>query len=128
MGAMMALKAVMAVQAVVLLAYGLPYFLLPRWTAAITQQPLPPETYILRALGLAFVVLGLLELRILGDLDRHRDLTIFYVLLPAVYCVTIVAQAFVRGFHGALWYWWLNGIVTGVFAVAVYAAGWEAKA
>ena len=125
---MTALKAVMTIQAIVLLVYGLPYFLLPRWTTAITQQPPLPENYILRAFGIALVVLGLLELRILGDLDRYRNLTILYALLPALYVVTIVAQAFVRGFHGALWYWWLNGIVTGVFAVAVYVAGRKAKA
>ena len=45
---------------------------------------------------------------------------ILYALLPAIYFVTIVAQAFVRGFNGALWYWWLNGVVTGVFAVLVF--------
>ncbi len=125
---MTALRAVMTIQAIVLLVYGLPYFLLPRWTTAITQQSPLPENYILRAFGIALVVLGLLELRILGDLDRYRNLTILYALLPALYVVTIVAQAFVRGFHGALWYWWLNGIVTGVFAVAVYAAGRKVKA
>jgi uncharacterized protein YjeT (DUF2065 family) len=119
----MTLKTVMTVQAVVLLVYGLPYLLLPKWTTAITQQAPLPENYILRAFGIALVVLGVLGFRILGDLDRYRSLTIFYALLPALYFVTIVAQAFVRGFNGALWYWWLNGVVTGVFAVAVYVAG-----
>ena len=117
---MTALRAVMTIQAIVLLVYGLPYFLLPRWTTAITQQATLPENYFLRAFGIPLVVLGLLELRIVGDLDRYRSLVILYALLPAIYFVTIVAQAFVRGFNGALWYWWLNGVVTGVFAVLVF--------
>ncbi len=30
--------------------------------------------------------------------------------------------------NGALWYWWLNGVVTGVFAVAVFVTGRKAHA
>ena len=124
---MAALKAVMTLQAIILLAYGLPYVLAPKWTTAITQQLPLPENYILRAFGIAFAGLGLLELRIVGDLDRYRGLVIVYALLPAVYFVTIVAQAFVRGFNGALRYWWLNGVVSGVFAVAVLVARRKAR-
>ncbi len=124
---MTTLKVVMTIQAIIQLVYGLPYLLVPKWTSAFTQQPPLPENYILRAFGIALVVLGLLELRIVGDLPRYRSLTILYALLPAIYFVTIVAQAFVRGFNGAAWYWWLNGVVTGVFAIAVYAAGRKAQ-
>ncbi len=125
---MKALKAVMTVQAIVLLVYGLPYLFVPKWTTALTQQAPLPENYILRAFGIALVVLAILELRMLGDLERYRSLTIFYALLSALYCVTIVLQAFVRGFNGAAWYWWLNGVVTAVFAVAVFVAGRRAQA
>ncbi len=124
---MTALKAVMTIQAIILFVYGLPYLLVPKWTTAATQQLPLPENYILRAFGIALVILGLLALRIVRDLPRYRSLTILYALLPAVYFVTIVAQAFVRGFNGAAWYWWLNGVVTGVLAIAVYAAGRKAQ-
>jgi uncharacterized protein YjeT (DUF2065 family) len=125
---MSALRAVMTVQAIVLFVYGLPYLLAPKWTTTITQQLPLPENYILRAFGIPLVVLGLVELRIARDLERYRSLVILYALLPAIYFVTIVAQAFVRGFNGALWYWWLNGVVTGVFAVAVFVTGRKAHA
>ncbi len=119
---MKALKMVMTIQAVVLFVYGLPYLLAPKWMTTITQQAPLAENYFLRGFGIAFVVLGLLALKILGDLERYRSLTIFYALLPGLYFVTIVLQAFVRGFNGAAWYWWLNGVVTAVFAIAVFAS------
>jgi len=125
---MKALKAVMTVQAIVLLVYGLPYLFVPKWTTALTQQMPMPENYFLRAFGIPLVVFGLLELRMLGDLERYRSLTILYALLPGLYCVTIVLQAFIRGFNGAAWYWWLNGVVTAVFAVAVFVSGRRAQA
>ncbi len=115
------LKGVMTVQAVVLLVYGIPYLLVPKYTTALTQQLPLPENYMLRALGIAFVVLAYLELRIASDLDRHRDLALAYVLLPALILVTILLQALVRGFNGAPWFWMLNGAVSGIFTVAVFA-------
>ena len=121
------LQTVMTIQAIVLFVYGLPYLLAPKWTTAITQQAMLAENYFLRAFGIPLVVLGLLELRIVRDLERYRALAILYALLPAIYFVTIVAQAFVRGFNGALWYWWLNGVVTSVFAIAVFAARRKAR-
>ena len=125
---MKALKTVLTIQAIVTFVYGLPYLLAPKWTTAITQQAPLAENYFLRGFGIAFVVLGLLELRILGDLERYRSLTIFYALLPALYFVTIVLQAFIRGFNGAAWYWYVNGVVTAVFAIAVFATGRRARA
>ena len=62
-----------------------------------------------------------MELQVVRDLERHRALTLFYALLPTLYFVTIVLQAFVRGFNGAIWFWWVNGIVTAAFAVALFA-------
>ncbi|PYM66048.1 MAG: hypothetical protein DME11_08285 [Candidatus Rokuibacteriota bacterium] len=124
---MTTLKTVMTIQAIILFVYGLPYLLVPRWTTAITQQATLPENYFLRAFGIPLVVLGLMELRIVGDLDRYRSLVILYALLPAIYFVTIVAQALVRGFNGALWYWWLNAVVTGLFAILVFVTGRKAR-
>jgi uncharacterized protein YjeT (DUF2065 family) len=125
---MTALKTVMTIQAIILLVYGLPYLLAPKWATAITQQAPLPENYILRAFGIALVVLAIVELKIARDLDRYRGFSALYALLPALYFVTIVAQAFVRGFNGALWYWWLNAIVTGVFTIAVFVTGRRAHA
>ena len=125
---MKALKTVLTLQAIVSFVYGLPYLLAPKWMTEITQQAPLAENYFLRGFGIAFVVLGLLELRILGDLERYRSLTILYALLPALYFVTIVLQAFVRGFNGAAWYWYVNGVVTAVFAIAVFATGRRARA
>jgi hypothetical protein len=114
-----ALKAAMTVQAVILLVYGLPLLLVPRWWTRLTQQPPVPEMYVLRAIGISFVILAWLEFKVIGDLERYRDLTLMFGLLSLLFFVTIVGQAFWRGFNGALWYWWVNGIVTGVLAVAV---------
>jgi uncharacterized protein YjeT (DUF2065 family) len=119
---MKTLKIVMLAQAVVLLLYGLPYLLVPRWMTMVTQQLPLPENYILRALGIAFVVLAGLEIQIAADLARYRGLTPAYLALPALFLVTILAQAFVRGFNGAAWYWMVNGAVSGIFTVAVFAA------
>lgn len=116
------LKIVMAVQAVVLVLYGLPYLLVPKLATQVTQQLPLPENYVLRALGIAFIILALLEVLILRDLERNRSLVLPYALLSSLFFVTIVLQAFVRGFNGALWFWWLNGVVTGGFAVALFAA------
>ena len=125
---MKALKTVLTIQAILLFVYGLPYLLAPKWMTAITQQAPLAENYFLRGFGIAFVVLGLLELRILGDLERYRSLTILYALLSGLYFVTIVLQAFIRGFNGAAWYWYVNGVVTAVFAIAVFATGRRARA
>ena len=116
-----ALKGVMTAQAVVLLVYGLPYLLVPKWATAWTQQLPLPENYLLRAVGIGFVILAYLEFQIVRDLERYRGLTLAYALLSTLFFVTIVLQAFVRGFNGALWYWWVNGVITGAFAVALFA-------
>lgn len=118
---MSALKGVMTAQAIVLLVYGLPYLLVPKWATTLTQQLPLPENYVLRAVGIGFVILAYLEFQIVRDLERYRGLTLAYALLTTLFFVTIVLQAFVRGFNGALWFWWLNGIVTGAFAVALFA-------
>ena len=118
---MSALKWVMTAQAIVLLVYGLPYLLVPKWATTLTQQLPLPENYVLRAVGIGFVILAYLEFQIVRDLERYRGLTLAYALLSSLFFVTIVLQAFVRGFNGALWFWWLNGIVTGAFAVALFA-------
>ncbi|MEK7710038.1 MAG: hypothetical protein AAB324_04760, partial [candidate division NC10 bacterium] len=118
---MSALKWVMTAQAIVLLVYGLPYLLVPKWATTLTQQLPLPENYVLRAVGIGFVILAYLEFQIVRDLERYRGLTLAYALLTTLFFVTIVVQAFVRGFNGALWFWWLNGIVTGAFAVALFA-------
>jgi len=116
---MRALKTAMTVQAIVTLVYGLPTLLAPDWWTAVTQQPALPESYILRAVGISFVMLAWLEFRIIRDLERHRDLAVIYGLTSALFFVTIVVQALLRGFNGAHWYWWGNGIISGVLAVAV---------
>ena len=114
-------KGVMTAQAVVLLVYGLPYLLIPKWATTLTQQLPLPENYLLRAVGIGFVILAYLEFQIVSDLERYRGLTLAFALLPSLFFVTIVVQAFVRGFNGAPWFWWLNGIVTGAFAIALFA-------
>jgi uncharacterized protein YjeT (DUF2065 family) len=58
---MSALRTVMTVQGVVLLIYGLPMLLVPRYWTMLTQQAPLPENYILQAVGIAFVTLGYLE-------------------------------------------------------------------
>ena len=66
--------------------------------------------------------LAWLEFKVVGDLGRYRDLTLIYGLLSAVFFVTIVAQALWRGFNGAHWYCWGNGIISGALAIAVLTA------
>jgi hypothetical protein len=81
----------------------------------LTQQAPLPENYILRAVGIAFLILSYLELKIAGDLARYQGLVLAFAALPALFCVTIILQALQRGFAGqpalyrAAWYWWLNG-------------------
>ena len=122
------LKIVMTVQAVVLLIYALPMLLVPRlWTVLTRQSPLP-ENYILRAVGIAFLILSYLELTIAGDLERYQALVTTYAYLSGLFCLTIVVQALKRrvdgkpAFYGASWFWWLNGVVTAAFAIAVFVA------
>ena len=122
-----AFKTAMTVQAVILLLYGLPLLLVPRWWTEMTQQPPVPENYILRAIGIPFIILAWLEFKIVGDLGRYRDLTLIFGLLSALFFVTIVGQAFWRGFHGAPWYWWCNGIISGVLAIAVLGTRHKAR-
>ena len=123
------LKLVMTVQAVVLLVYALPMLLVPRYWTVLTQQAPLPENYLLRAVGIAFLILSYLELKIVGDLTRYRGLVLAFAALPALFCVTIILQALKRGFfdgqpafYGAAWYWWLNAVVTAGFAIAVVVA------
>ena len=122
------LRFVMTVQAVVLLVYALPMLLVPRYWTALTQQAPLPENFILRAVGIAFLVLSYLELKVVGDLPRSQGLVLAFAALPALFCVTIILQALKRGFdgqpafYGAAWYWWLNGVITAAFAIAVVVA------
>jgi hypothetical protein len=119
---MEALRAVMTAQAVVFAIYGLPYLLVPANTQAITGQPPVPETYILRVIGIAFVMLAWLEFQITADLPRYRRLTLTFAVISAFYFVTIALQLATTGFNGAAWYWWLNLVITAAFAIAVFAA------
>ncbi len=114
------LKVVMSVQAVVLLVYGIPYLLVPKYATTLTQQLPLPENYVLRALGIAFAVLAWMELQIARDLERYRGLTLAYAVLPGLILVTILLQAYVRGFNGAPWFWLLNAAVSGIFTIAVF--------
>jgi uncharacterized membrane protein YdcZ (DUF606 family) len=118
----------MTVQAVVLLIYALPMLLAPRsWTVLTRQSPLP-ENYILRAVGIALLIVSYLELKIVSDLERYQGLILAYAYLPGLFCLTIIVQVLKRrldgkpAFYGASGYWWLNGVVTAVFAIAVYMA------
>jgi len=81
-----------------------------------------PENYVLRAIGIAFVTVSYLEMKIASNLEQYRGLALAYVALPALFCATIILQAIRRGFVGAPWYWWLNGVITAVFAIAVFGA------
>ena len=71
---MSALKGVMTAQAIVLFVYGLPYLLVPKWATTLTQQLPLPENYLLRAVGIGFVILAYLEFQIVRDLERYRGL------------------------------------------------------
>ena len=122
------LKIVMTVQAVIFLIYALPMLVIPRaWTVLTRQAPLP-ENYLLRVVGIAFLILGYLELTIVGDLERYRGLTLAYAYLPGLLCLTILMQVLKRrldgkpAFYGGSVYWWLNGIGTAAFAIAVFVA------
>ncbi len=117
-----ALRVVMLVQSVVLAVYGLPYLLMPASTQVLTGQAPVPETYFLRVVGIAFIMLAWLEFQVAGDLARYRGLTLTYAILPASFFVTIAIQLATTGFTGALWYWWLNLAITAAFAVAMFAA------
>jgi hypothetical protein len=119
---MSALKTAITIQAIVTLVYGVPTLLAPEWWTNVTQQPALPESYILRAVGVAFVFLAWLEFKVVGDLERYWDLTLIFGLTSALYFVTIVAQALWRGFNGAQWYWWANAVVSGGLAIAVLTA------
>jgi hypothetical protein len=110
------------VQSVVLVVYGLPYLLVPARAQVLTGQAPVPETYFLRVVGIAFIMLAWLEFQVAGDLVRYRGLTLAYAVLPAFFFVTVALQLATTGFAGALWYWWLNLAVTAVFAVAMFVA------
>ena len=117
-----ALSAVVTVQAIVFVIYGLPYLLFPAYATMLTQQMPLPENYTLRALGIAFVMLGYLEFQVARDLERHRSLAMTFGLTSALFFITIALQLMLTGFNGALWYWWVNLVVSGVFAIAVLSA------
>jgi len=122
------LKVVMTVQAVVLLIYALPMLLVPRYWTVLTRQFPLLENYILRAVGIAFLILSYLELKIVGDLERYQGLVLAYAYLPGLFCLTIIVQVLKRrfdghpAFYGASGFWWLNGVVTAAFAIAVFVA------
>jgi hypothetical protein len=116
------LRAVMLVQSIVLAVYGIPYLVMPASTQLVTGQAPVPETYFLRVVGIAFIMLAWLEYQVAGDLARYRGLTLAYAILPAFFFVTIALQLATTGFTGALWYWWLNMAITAAFAIAMFVA------
>jgi hypothetical protein len=64
------LRAVMLVQSIVLAVYGIPYLVMPASTQLVTGQAPVPETYFLRVVGIAFIMLAWLEYQVAGDLAR----------------------------------------------------------
>ncbi len=116
------LKNVLTAQAIVSVVYGLPYLLFPGHATALTQQMPVPENYTLRALGITFVMLGYLEVQVARDLGRYRSLAMTFGLTAALFFITIGLQMLLTGFNGALWYWWVNLVVSGVLAIAVLSA------
>ena len=68
----------------------------------LTQQAPLPENYILRAVGIAFLILSYLEVKIVGDLARYQGLVLAFAALPALVCVTPV-HAPVRPGWPSLW-------------------------
>jgi uncharacterized protein YjeT (DUF2065 family) len=116
------LNVVVTLQAIVFVVYGLPYLLFPAYATTLTQQMPLPENYTLRALGIAFVMLGYLEFQVARDLERYRNLAMTFGVTSALFFITIALQMMLTGFNGALWYWWVNLVVTGVFAIAVLSA------
>jgi hypothetical protein len=71
-----------------------------------------------RAVGIAFLILSYLELKIVVDLNRDQGLILTYTILPVLFCPTIIVQALKRGFdgypafYGASWYWWLKRAIS----------------
>ena len=118
----MSLKGVMIVQAIVLALYGLPYLLVPANAQVFTGRAPVPETYFLRVIGITFVVLAWLEFQIVTDLSRHRELTLTSAIIPTGFFITIALQLVTTGFNEAVWYWWLNLVITGAFAIAMFTA------
>ena len=65
-----------------------------------------------RAVGIAFLILSYLELKIVGDLKRDQGLILTDTILPVLFCPTIIVQTLNCGFdgnpafYGASWYWW----------------------
>jgi hypothetical protein len=116
------LRTVMLAQSIVLAVYGIPYLVMPAGIQRLTGQAPVPETYFLRVVGIAFIVLAWLEFQVAGDLARYRGLTLAYAILPALFFVTIALQLATTGFTGALWFWWLNLAITAAFAVAMFSA------
>jgi hypothetical protein len=97
---MRTLRAVMLAQSIVLAVYGIPYLVMPASTQALTGQAPVPETYFLRVVGIAFIMLAWLEYQVAGDLARYRGLTLAYAILPTFFFVTIAFQLATTGFYG----------------------------
>jgi hypothetical protein len=118
---MEALRVVMTVQAITLLAFGLPSLLVPALAIELAGQLPLPEPCLLRAAGVAFVMLAWIEFLVAGDLVRHWPLVLAYATLPAVTCATIVLHYLTRGFKGEAWFWWMNAAVSAALALALFA-------
>ena len=64
----------------------------------------------------------------MGDLERYQGLILAYAYLPGLFCLTIIVQVLKRrfdghpAFYGESGNWWLNGVVTAAFAIAVFVA------
>ena len=116
------LKVVMTVQAFTLLAFGLPYLLVPAIAVEVAGQLPVPEPFLLRATGAAFIMLAWIEFLVARDLVRHWPLVLAYTTLPAVSCVTIVLHYATRGFVGEAWFWWTHAAVSGILLVALLTA------
>jgi hypothetical protein len=61
----------------------------------------------------------LLEVVIVRDLQRYQPLAWVYAVLPSVFFATLVIRLATVGFSGAMWFWWVNIVVSGGLSALV---------
>lgn len=119
-GAMTRLALILRIQAIVLAIYGLGFTFVPGPIVEGMFGWDGVDHTLLRASGIAFLVLAWAEWLVVQNLESRLDFVMPYLLLPAAFVVAFAVDRYVTDtYAGPDGFWWTNFVVVAVFTIAV---------
>ncbi|MDK1018427.1 MAG: hypothetical protein QGD89_03375 [Actinomycetota bacterium] len=113
------LVVVLRIQAVVFLAYGLSFMLVPDFTLDTIFGWENAETFFTRMAGVTFLALAWFGWLVARHLESRLDEVWPLVLVPVLLLVVVIGERASGAYDGSELFYWVSIVVTAFFAVAV---------